>query len=324
MSELGVAVIGAGPWGATLARTFAKVPGVDLRWICELDNSRRAEAQRAHPHARVTETVDDVLADSAVAAAVVAVDAPRHHTVGLRVLSADRHLLVEKPMALSVADAVSLCEAAVARRRVLTVGHLLLHHPALRRTKELLDAGTLGRALYFESTRTAAVASRRRTSAWWTLAAHDVSMALYLFDEPLAAVSAAGIQHPGSEDDVAVFATLHFANGRLAHIHAARMTAVQQRRFSVSGTERALTFDELAHNPVLHLTAAARPVAAAPAEEISIEAADPLYAQCAHFAAAVVRGDTSSGNGRHALKVVQVLEAGARSMAARGALVELA
>jgi predicted dehydrogenase len=307
-----------------LARTFAKVPGVHLRWICELDSNRRDEAQRAHPQTRVTAAVDDVLSDDAVAAAVVAVDAPRHHAVGFHVLSAGRHLLVEKPMALSVTDAVSLHDAAVARKRVLTVGHLLLHHPAVQRTKALLDAGTLGEPLYFESTRTATPAGHRRSSAWWSLAPHDVSTALYVFDRPLVAVSATGIWHSQANDDVAVFATLHFADGRVAHVHASRMAAVRQRRFSVVGTERAVAFDELAPNPVLRLTAPPRQGGATAPEDISIEAADPLYAQCAHFASAASRGDTSSGNSRHALTVVRALEAGARSMAARGAPIEVA
>ncbi len=314
MEQIGVAVVGAGPWGGTLARTFARVPGADLRWICELDDGRRAEAQRAHPGARVTRAIEEALSDPAVSAAVVAVDPPRHHAVGLHVLSADRHLLVEKPMATSVADAVSLCGVAVARRRVLTVGHLLLHHPALHRTKRLLDDGKLGQPLYFESTRTAR-SGGRRGSAWWTLAPHDVSTAIFLFDASPVAVSAAGVRQPDLDHDVAAFATLHFADGRLAHVHAARAAAPAQRRYSVMGTRCGVTFDELAADPVLLLSDGGGRTAG---ESIRVEVADPLFSQCLHFTSAVARGDTSGGNGSHALAVVRVLEAGARSMAANG------
>ena len=323
MKPLGVAVIGAGPWGGTLARTFARVPGVELRWICELDENRRSEAGAAHPGASLTAAVDDVLADPAVTAAVVAVDAPRHHSVGLQVLSADRHLLVEKPLALSVADAAALCETATVRARVLTVGHLLLHHPAVQRAKQLLKDGALGRPLYFEAARTVTGTTRRGQSAWWTLAPHDVSLALHLFDDAPVTVSAVA-SRSGSDTDVATFATLHFADGRLAHLHAARFAATRERRFSIVGTDRALSFDELEPTPTIRLS---EPTLSGPGvtiEQIAIGAADPLFAQCLHFISCVARGDTAGGNAAHALAVVRVLEAGARSMAASGAPVEVA
>lgn len=323
MSAIGVAVIGAGPWGATLARTFARLPDVELLWICELDEGRRAVVQSAHPSATITGALDDVLADPSVAAAVVAVDAPRHHGVGLRVLSAGRHVLVEKPLALSVADAAALCDAASARSRLLTVGHLLLHHPAVRRAKQLVDAGTLGPVLYFEATRTVTGPTRRGGSAWWTLAPHDVSLALHLFDAVPVEVTAIG-RRGDAGDDIATFATLRFADGRLAHLHAARFAAARERRFSLIGGDRALTFDELAPVPALRLSETTLGGPSVSSEEISVEAGDALYAQCLHFAACAARSDTSGGNAAHALAVVQILEAGARSMAAGGAPIEVA
>jgi predicted dehydrogenase len=324
MSQLGVAVIGAGPWGETLARTFARIPGVNLRWICELDEARRAAARACHPDVSVSASVDDALADPAVSAAVVAVDSPRHHSVGLRVLVADRHLLVEKPLALSVADAAALCAAADARAKVLTVGHLLLHHPAVRAAKQLLDAGTLGRPLYFETTRTAAGKVRRGSSAWWSLAPHDISLALHLFDATPHAVTVAGSRGAPADEDLAAFATLHFPDGRLAHIHVARLAARKERRFSLVGTERGVSFDELAATPTLRLSEVQRPGTEPSPSEIAIDPSDPLYEQCVYFAACAANGNTAGGNAAHGLTVVRVLAAGARSMAAGGALVEVA
>ena len=248
MNPIGVAVIGAGPWGETLARTFARVPGVDLRWICELDEHRRAEARAAHPTATITAVLDDVLADPAVMAAIVAVDAPRHHSVGLQVLSADRHLLVEKPLALSVADAAARARRRRSRGRVLTVGHLLLHHPAVQRAKQLLETGALGRPLYFEVARTVTAAEPP-----WRERLVDSRAARRL-------AGAASFRRPSGggqrrrqprrrrrgRRDVRDAAFRRRAVGppaRGPHVAAAR-----ERRFSVVGTERALSFDELAPN----------------------------------------------------------------------------
>ena len=133
-----------------------------------------------------------MLADPGVAAAFVAVDSARHHPVGLRVLQADRHLMVEKPLALTVADASELSALADARRRVLAVGHLLLHHPAVRRARKLIADGVLGETLWLEAARLAPGPARTAGSVWWTLAPHDVSLALHLFDGVPTQVTAVG------------------------------------------------------------------------------------------------------------------------------------
>lgn len=328
MTAVGVALVGAGPWGLTLGRAVARLPEVDLRWICELDPERRASAAAIAPGARLTDELDEVLADPAVAAALVAVDSPRHHPVGLRVLRADRHLLVEKPMALTVADAAELSALADARQRVLAVGHLLLHHPAVRRARQLIADGVLGESLWLETTRLAPGTARAGGSAWWTLAPHDVSLALHLFGAVPVRVTAVGRTAESSElepdeTDRVAWVTLHFDDGRLAHIHVARLAVEKKRGFSVVGTRRALAFDELAPERALRICDPARSGAAAHAEIIPVDAADALSAQCRHFVAGVARDDPSAGNSGHALAVVRVLEAGTRSMRAGGAPVDV-
>jgi predicted dehydrogenase len=327
MTAVGVALVGAGPWGLTLGRAVARLPEVDLRWICELDPERRALAAAIAPRARLTDELDEVLTDPGVAAALVAVDSPRHHPVGLRVLRADRHLLVEKPMALTVADAAELSALAETRQRVLAVGHLLLHHPAVRRARQLIADGVLGESLWLETTRLAPGTARSGGSAWWTLAPHDVSLALHLFGAVPVRVTAVGrtgpTPGPGEPDQVA-WVTLHFADGRLAHIHVARLAVEKRRHFSVVGTRRALTFDELAPERALHLSDPPRGGVPTHSETIAVDAADALSAQCLHFVAGVARGDPSAGNSAHALAVVRVLEAGTRSMRVGGAPVDVA
>ncbi len=323
MTAIGVALIGAGPWGRTLGRAVARLPDVQLRWICELDPARRAEAAALAPGARLTDALDEVLDDPAVQAAVVAVDSPRHHQVGLKVLRADRHLLVEKPMALTVADAWELNSLAEARRRVLAVDHLLLHHPAVRRARQLVTNNALGQPLWLEATRFATGPARPGQSVWWTLAPHDVSLALYLFDGLPVSVSAVGgcgrLGRIG--DDAVVWATLHFADGRLAHIQVARQAAEKKRQFSIAGDRGALFFDELASERGLRVQSeAAGPLW----EMVPMQATDPLSAQCRHFVAGVSQGDPAAGNGAHALAVVRVLEAGSQSMQTGGAPVPVA
>jgi predicted dehydrogenase len=253
----------------------------------------------------------------------VAVDSPRHHAVGLQVLRADRHLLVEKPMALTVADARELNTLADKRGRVLAVDHLLLHHPGIRRARQLLADGALGRPLWLEATRFATGAVRGGQSVWWSLAPHDVSLALYLFDAvPMAVTAVGGSTFPEQGgDDTVVWATLHFDDGRLAHVRVARQAAEKQRQFSIAGDRGALVFDELASDRALRVQVG---TGGERVEIVPVTGTDPLSAQCRQFVAGVSRDDPTAGNGAHALAVVRVLEAGSQSMRAGGAPVRLA
>ncbi len=310
---VGVALVGAGPWGVTLGRAAAQLPNVDLRWVCELDSRRLAGAAGIAPGARLTGALDQALEDPAVDAVLVAVDSPRHHAVGRRVLQANRHALIEKPMAMTVSHAAELNTLAAARNRVLSVGHLLLHHPAVLRARQLVEAGELGQTLWLESTRLAAGAARSPGGAWWTLAPHDVSLALYFFDAVPERVTAVGHTEPGRSEETVVWATLHFADGRLAHLHVGRHAPAKRRAFTIAGTKRSLVVDELRADRPLVLSAARGQMDAVD-EAIEVAPADALRAECAHFISAVARQDLSWSNREHALDVVKVLEAGAASI----------
>ena len=316
MNSVGVALIGAGRWGTTLGRAVARVPGAELRWICEIDPERRSRAAEIHPRARLAESLDRVLQDPLVQAAVVAVDSPQHHSVGMQVLEADRHLLMEKPMALSTADAAELHAVAGTRKLVLAVGHLLLHHPAVQRARELVSSGVIGDPVYLEANRLSLGTGQPPRSAWWSLAPHDVSLALYLFQAVPSQVTAVGGAWRDGQESVA-WATLRFGDGRLAHLHAARIGAEKRRQISVIGTRRTLTFDELSAEPLSLSETNGH------SDRITFGTVDPLLSQCRHFVDSVARRDTTVGNGAHALAVVRVLEAGALSILRGGFPVEV-
>jgi predicted dehydrogenase len=314
MVPVGIAVVGAGPWGMTITGAMAGLRQVGIRWICELDHVRRARAAEAYPDARVTGDLDAALRDPEVAAVMVAVDPARHHAVGMRALQADKHVFVEKPMTLSADDARDLYAAAATRARILTVGHLLLHHPAVRRARTLVASGMLGEPLTFVSTRETPGAPRQPGSAWWALAPHDVSLALHLLGGHPISVMAVGDKRDRTDEDSATKAVLHFADGRTAHIQVARFAPRKRREMTIGGPKATLTFDELATaDQALRLW-----TPHSGASPIAIEQVDALRAQCIDFAASVARTDAQAGNGAHAVDVVAVLEAAHHSMKRNG------
>ena len=148
-----IGVVGLNYWGPNLARNVDRLPGAELAWCCDLDEKILVRMSAQFPDAKTTAELDDVLADDSVDAVIVATSVPTHYLLGKRVLEAGKHAFIEKPLAVRAADAEDLVRVAEAHDRRLMVGHLLEYHPAVRKVKELIDAGDLG--AYSTSTRTA-------------------------------------------------------------------------------------------------------------------------------------------------------------------------
>jgi predicted dehydrogenase len=336
VASIGVGVVGAGPWGLNVARAFSRARGARLLAIADLDPERRARAGASHADVALLGDLDALLATSGVDAVAVAVDSPRHHAVAKRALLAGRHVLVEKPMALSVADGAELVELAERAGRVLMVGHILLHHPGMERARELVAGGELGKILYLHATRVGFGTVRPGESAWWSIAPHDISAALHLFDAAPRTVSATGAGYLQMRQHDVTFGTLTFADGRIAHVHVSWLAPEKRRLLTVVGSHKMLTFDETDRERPLRVydrafvPAAARPGFIARSGEVEAPAlpvVEPLLAECEHFVDCVrrgARGDHVRGDGAHALSVLRVLEAGERSMRAGGAPVEVA
>ena len=139
-----IGVAGLGYWGPNLARNFAELG--TLTWLCDLDPTLRETFATRYPGATVTDSFEELLA-SEVQGVVIATPVPTHYALAKQALEAGKHVLVEKPPAMRAAEIDELVEIAAERDLVLMPGHLLLYHPAVRKLKELIDAGELGEVL---------------------------------------------------------------------------------------------------------------------------------------------------------------------------------
>jgi predicted dehydrogenase len=332
MTSIGVGVVGAGPWGLNVARAFARARGARLAGIADLDPERLERAGAAHEGVVLAGGLEPLLEIPGVDAVAVAVDSPRHHAVAKRALLAGRHVLVEKPMALSLTDAAELAELAERSGLVLMVGHVLLHHPGLAKARALVAQGELGRVLYLHATRVGFGTVRPSESAWWSIAPHDIAATLYLFDAAPSTVSATGAGYLQLRQHDVAFATMTFADGRVAHVHVSWLAPERRRLLTVVGSHKMLTFDEAdAERPLrLHdrafVPAAARAGFIGRAGEViapALPAIEPLLAECESFVERVRLGALAPGDGARALAVMRVLDAGERSMRAGGAPAEV-
>src|SRR5690606_693632 len=148
-----VALVGFGYWGPNLARNLQNLAGPRWRYLVDASAERRERAAAQYPQVTVTGDLDQVLDDDAVTAVVLATPAATHAPLARRLLGAGKHVLVEKPRALSTDDAVALTRLAEERGLVLMVGHTFEFVPAVRKMKSIIDAGEIGEVLYLHSQR---------------------------------------------------------------------------------------------------------------------------------------------------------------------------
>src|ERR1700734_2478899 len=238
-----VGVAGLGYWGPNLARNFAAIPGCELVWCCDGAAAARSRAVSQFPGVQVTADLDDLLGDPSLHAIVLATPVPTHAELAVRVLEAGKHCFVEKPLAVSVADAQRAVDAAAATGRTLMVGHLLEYHPGLRALKELADTGELGdQIFYIYGNRLNLGKLRADENALWSLGAHDISGVLYLAGEEPCETVAHGASYVREGVEDIVFCFLRFPSGLTAHLHLSWLDPRKERRFTVVGSPPMATF----------------------------------------------------------------------------------
>jgi predicted dehydrogenase len=319
-----VGVVGLGYWGPNLARNFDRLGESDLRWLCDTSEESREQWAADFPQARMAADVDELLADPELDAVAIATPVPLHAELALKVLAAGKHCFVEKPLARSVADAEQVVEAARGAGRVLMVGHLLEYHPGVRKLKEVTASGELGEIRYIYGNRLNLGKHRPDENALWSLGAHDVSVLLALAEEEPTDMHAFGESYtqPGVED--VVFCVLRFPSGLMAHLHLSWLDPHKERRFTVVGSQRMATFDDMAHEQklVIYDKGFDEPVTSY-GEYIArsgdvwsphVSNEEPLRIECRHFAECVRDGAEPLSGGAGGLRVVRVLEGLQRSL----------
>ena len=315
MNGLRVGQAGLGYWGRNLARNFDDL--ADLRLLCDPSESLREEFAERYPEARVTADFEELLAADDVEAVVIATPVPTHHPLAKAALEAGKHVFVEKPPAMRVAEMEELVALADARGLVLMPGHLLLYHPAVQKLKELVDAGELGEVLVVYGNRQNLGVIRKDENALWSLGVHDLSVILYLIQEEIVEAAAHGhaFLTEGVED--VVFSYLRFASGKIAHMHLSWLDPHKMRRLTVVGRDKMAVFDdmELDHKITVYDKAPEQPsdtygewsTRTGDTFSPKLSNAEPLKLECGHFVQLVQEG-WDGREMRDGLAVVRTLE----------------
>jgi len=344
MHRLRIAVVGAGYWGPNLVRNFRSSPKWDLVAVCDLDVGR---ARRVVGERSTVDTVTELgplLARDDVDAIAVATPAATHATIALAALEAGKHVLVEKPLASSVADAELLTHKSHELGLTLMCDHTYCYTPAVLRIAELIADGSLGDILFIDSVRINLGLVQPDVNVIWDLAPHDLSILDFVLPGGLAplGVAAHGADPIGAGRECVGYLTLPLASGALAHVHVNWLSPTKIRQVVIGGSRRTLVWDDL--NPSQRLSVYDRGVdldRITSSEDLderhgavisyrlgdmlapALPEREALSAMVDEFAAAIDEGRPPRTDGHAGTRVLRVLEASSRSLASGGSLVPL-
>jgi predicted dehydrogenase len=322
-----IALAGAGEWGRNHVRALASMASVSLAWVIDPDAERLEQAALLAPGARLSADLGEALADPRLDALVVSSPSPTHGPIARAALAAGKHVLVEKPLAPTAAEAEDLVARARRAGRVLSVGHLLLYHPAVAHLKRTVERGGMGRVLYLYGQRTNLGRIRTDEGALTSLAPHDVSVMVHLLGAWPVGVAARGrvCVQPRWED--VVFVSLRFPGDVMGHVHLSWLEPLKVRRLSMVGDRCMAVFDDMepvekvrihAKPPPPRPGASKPPVASAPGRAPRLPRREPLRAELEAFVRSVRTGVPTITPGEDGARVVRVLEAAQASLEAGG------
>jgi predicted dehydrogenase len=334
-TKVKVAVVGCGYWGPNLARNFYQLPDAELVACCDLDPGNLERMQALYP-CDFTTDVGTILSDPEVEAVALATPVGTHHKLARELLLAGKHVLVEKPLATSSEQAQELIDLARQQDRVLMVGHVFEYNPAVLKIKALIDEGQIGRVYYLYSNRVNLGRVQSDINALWSIAPHDVSIALFLLEQIPERVSARGACYLNGRVEDVVFVSMFFPGDVMAHVQASWLDPSKVRRMTIVGSEKMIVYDDVASEGKVKIYDKGvyrkgdalygefqYKVHSGDINIPKIDMSEPLRNECAHFVACVRTGATPRTDGENGLRVVRVLEAAQLSLNRGGETVRL-
>ena len=333
-----VGVVGYGYWGPNLVRNFADVPGTRVGHVADRRSDRLAAVSSQYPSVRTSTNADDLVADPTVDAVVIATPVDTHFELAMMALAAGKHVLVEKPLTGSSADASRLIDEAAKRDLVLMVDHTFVYTGAVMKMRELTAAGELGDIYYYDSVRINLGLFQHDVNVLWDLAVHDLSIMDYVLGQQPVSVSATGLAHlTGQPQDIA-YMTMFFDGPLIAHVHASWLAPVKVRRTLLGGSRRMIVFDDLEASEKIKVYDRGISVNPSPENVYQMQVGyrtgdmwapqlavrEALHTEALHFAECIEDSKVPVTDGHAGLRVVRLLEAATESMRNQGNLVALA
>lgn len=316
LTNLRFGVIGWGYWGPKIARNLDSLPHASVTMIADLDVGHLAAVVINQPSIQTTTQINEVFC-SDVDGVVIATPVRMHYQLAKEALLHGKHVLVEKPLTTSVAEAEELVALAEKQQRVLMVGHTFEYSPAVNELRSLIQNGELGKIYCIETERLNLGLFRNDINVIWDLAPHDVSILLYLLGKKPKRMKVQAHAHLQPQIHDIAHLDLEFADGMTAHIHVSWLHPCKIRRLTVIGDARMAVYDDTNPAEMLKVYNKGADVYADPVVSYRhgaitiphIDWVEPLRLECEDFAKSIRLGTLPRANGVVGLEVVRVLAA---------------
>lgn len=325
-----VGIVGYGYWGPNIARNFHGVEECRVVRICDANPAALGRAQKAIPGVETTTELREVIEAPDIDAVAIVTPVSTHFELARRALESGKHVFVEKPFTATSAQALELNELAERKNLRIMVDHTFLYTGAVRKIKQLVTEGALGKLYYYDSTRVNLGLFQHDVNVIWDLAPHDISIMDYVIGEKPEAIVATGQNHVCEHEHVA-YVTVYFANDIIAHLNVNWLSPVKVRTTLLGGEKKMLVWNDLDSDEkvkvydkgveienregVYDLLVSYR---SGDMWSPKLEQTEALKLETQHFIDCVRNGETPLSDGWAGYRVVQMLESADRSMRRRG------
>lgn len=334
---ISVGVVGYGYWGPNLVRNFNACPETQVVAVCDGDIDRLKRAAEFLPGVQTCTTFEELLAIKGLDAVAIATPPKTHTALAKATLEAGLHVLVEKPLATSSADALMLVDLAAKRQLVLMVDHTFIYSGPVKRIQEMIASGELGDLYYIDTVRINLGLFQNDLNVVWDLATHDLSILEFWIGHTPKSVAAFGACHARTSMENMAYLVLDYGHDLLATIHVNWLSPVKIRRSIIGGSRKSIVFDDMQQSEKLLVYD--RGITISDDPEVSrgvlidyrmgdawsphIPPTEPLAEVVEHFATCIVDKTQPKTDGAAGLRIVQLLEIAEQSMRAGGQRIEL-
>ncbi len=248
---INIAQIGVGYWGPNLLRNLMLNKSCKVKIVIDISRERRKFVQNLYPTIAVSSNAEDVFNDPTINAVVISTPVATHYSLTIQALKSGKHVLVEKPMATTVAEVDQIARLSKDNDLVAMVGHTFLYNPAVRYVKRLIDSDELGDIRYIYSQRLNLGRIRSDIDALWNFSPHDISIIQYWLGNPSpTSVERSGMAYVQDGIDDVVFMNIKYPKNILVNIHVSWLDPNKVRRMTLVGSEKMVVYNDLAEKKV--------------------------------------------------------------------------
>jgi UDP-2-acetamido-3-amino-2,3-dideoxy-glucuronate N-acetyltransferase len=314
-----IALIGLGYWGKNILRVLDELNV--LRVACDIDIGVVNQYKTKFPNVNFTTSIDQVIKDSQIKGIAIATPAVTHYTLAKKAILSGKDVFVEKPLALTIREGEELVELAKKNGGILMVGHILHYHPAVKKLKEIISKGELGKIQYIYSNRLNIGKFRTEENILWSFAPHDISVILSLVGEEPVNIQAFGADYLNKDIYDITIMWLEFPNGIKAHIFVSWLHPYKEQKLIVVGSKAIAVFDDVSNEKLslyphkIEWKDGKIPVAQkADYRVIPVENGEPLKLELLHFIECIKTRKEPKTDGYEGLRVLKILERAEKSL----------